>query len=441
MTHRRVLITGLGAVSCLGTGVDAFWRGLCAGGGHAETLPDPDAHMRFPLMYQVPLPDIPAEPRRLGHVPLGTGPRMGVAAAQEAVADAGLDRPARRRLCVVLGVEMGNASMHEQRRSATAAQVDRCRGSEDGGSEDGGSEDSGSEDSGSEDSGSEDGGAPPYPRDGDRWVPLTVTAPAVAAAVSATGGAVSLGNACAASGYAVSYAADMIRAGAVDVALAGGAEGITRVGVGAFNRLGAADPVRCRPFDRHRQGTVFGDGAAMLVLESAEHAAVRGRTPYAELGGAGWSCDAYHPTAPEPEGRQAVRVMRDGLAEAGLAPDDIGAVIPHATGTPLNDAVESRALRQVFGDRCDRLPLLSLKAMIGHTAGAAGAFACLAAALMLRHGRVPASPPVEEPDQECAVFVPQQASVLLHPPAVLVNSYAFGGNNVSLVLTGQQGQR
>ena len=416
MTGRRVLITGLGAVCCLGTGVEAFWRGLCAGGGHAEPLADPHAHMRSPLMYQVPLPDVPAEPRRLGHVRLGAGPRMGVTAAHEALTDAGLDPQARRRLSVVLGVELGNADMHERRRSSAATRVDPRRGSD-------------------------EVGALSCPEDGGRWVPLTVTAPAVAAALGATGGAVSLGDACAASGYAVGFAADTIRAGAADVVLAGGAEGISRVSVGAFNRLGAADPVRCRPFDRHRRGTVFGDGAAMLVLESAAHAASRGRVPYAELGGAGWSCDAYHPTAPEPEGRQVVRAMRDGLAEAGLAPEDIGAVVPHGTGTPLNDAVESRALRRVFGDRCQRLPLLSLKAMIGHTGGAAGAFGCLAAALMLRHGRVPASPPLEDPDQECAVFVPQQASVPLSPSAVLVNSYAFGGNNVSLVLAGRQGPR
>ena len=392
----RVVITGLGAVSCLGAGVPAFWRGLLGGEGHPRPMPDPHAHMRTTLMYLVPEADVPAEPASFAHVPLGPGPRFGVAAAREAVADAGLDAAARRTLPVVVGVEMGNADLHEQRRAAGAPAV-------------------------------------------EPWAPLTVTGAAVGAALGATAANVSVGNACAASGYALTLAADLIRAGEADVVLSGGAEGAIRVAVGAFNRLGAADPVRCRPFDRQRQGTVFGAGGAMLVLESADRAARRGAVPYAELTGAAWSCDAHHPTAPDPDGTQVVRAMREALADAGVAADDVGGVVPHATGTQLNDVVETRALYAVFGPRAARLPLLGLKGRIGHTGGVAAAFGVLAAALMLRAGQMPPSHPLGEPDPECPVWLPADGPVSLSGSAVLVNAYAFGGNNASLVLTRSEG--
>ncbi|WP_329450793.1 beta-ketoacyl-[acyl-carrier-protein] synthase family protein [Streptomyces sp. NBC_01724] len=400
-TGRRVVVTGLGAISCLGSGVPAFWEGLTSGGGTPRPVTDPDARMANRLMYLVPAADVPDGPERHAHVELAAGPRMAIAAAHEAVADAGLDDAQRERLSVVLGVEMGNAGRHEARRAAEhGAPIRRAVG---------------------------------------RWSPMTVTSAAVSAAIGATGGSTSVGNACAASGYAAAIAADMIRAGEAEMVLTGGAEGPTRVGMGVFNRIGAADPVACRPFDTDRQGTLFGDGAAMLVLESAEHAEARGATVYAELSAAAFSCDAHHPTAPDPGGTQAVRGMRRALADAGLRPADVGGVVPHGTGTPLNDVVESEALREVFGELCDELPLFSLKAMIGHTAGVAGAFGVLTAALMLHHGRVPANAPVTAQDPRCAVWLPQDRPVPLSASAVLVNAYAFGGNNVSLVLTGVPG--
>jgi 3-oxoacyl-[acyl-carrier-protein] synthase II len=203
--------------------------------------------------------------------------------------------------------------------------------------------------------------------------------------------------------------------------------------MGSFDRLGAADPVRCRPFDRNRAGTMFGEGSAMIVLEAAGHARRRGARPYAELAGAAWSCDAHHLTAPDPSGGQIIRAMTEALADAKLDLADVACVIPHGTGTPLNDAVESQALNTMFGDRIRELPLFSLKAMIGHTSGVAGAFACLTAALMLRHRESPANFPIDQ-DPECDVWLPQGRPVPLDAPAVLINTYAFGGNNTSLVV-------
>jgi 3-oxoacyl-(acyl-carrier-protein) synthase len=258
----------------------------------------------------------------------------------------------------------------------------------------------------------------------------------VGAAIGAGGPTTSISNACAASGFALSVATDLIESGEADVVVAGGAESYSRVALGCFNRLGAIDPERCRPFDRDRAGTVFGEGAAMLVLEAEEHAGERSapRT-YARVAGAGWSCDAYHMTAPDPDGEQIVRAMRAALAAAGGDADAIGCVIPHGTGTTLNDVVEARALREVLGQRCDELPLYSLKGVIGHTGGAAGAFAALASALILARGEVPANVALRARDPECDVLLAEQP-VALDGSVVLLNAYAFGGNNVSLALEG-----
>ncbi|MFI0980727.1 beta-ketoacyl-[acyl-carrier-protein] synthase family protein [Streptomyces sp. NPDC021093] len=390
---RRVVITGLAAISSLGTGVTAHWDGLLAGGAEPAEIPLPHLNMRTKKMYLVDRSQVPGEPTHYAGVELGSSPRLAVAAAEQALLDAGLDREACRALPVILGVELGNSDMQELQRSAGRT----------------------------------------------TWTTLTPTASVVGAAIGSRTALTSVGNACSASGYALTIALDMIRAGEADTVLVGGAEGATRAGMGAFNRLGAADPVRCRPFDRHRAGTMFADGAAMVVLEADGHARRRGAEPYAELAGAAWSCDAYHPTAPEPSGEQIVRAMTDALADAKLSSSDVGCVIPHGTGTPLNDLVESQALRRMFGPRIRSLPLFSLKAMIGHTTSAAGAFGCLTATLMLRRRTCPANAPIDQ-DPECDVWLPQERAVPLEAPVVLVNTYAFGGNNTSFVVRDVKGE-
>lgn len=386
---RRVLITGLGVIAGVGSGTDAFWRGMQAAAGRPAPARDPHAHMALPLMYSVPDADVPSGPVWLDGRALGLASRLGVEAARQAVEDAGLIGSAPPRTAVVIGTGMGDSGLREEWR------VD---------------------------------GAPAAAE----WDPVWVVASAVGDWLGVRGANASLSNACAASGYAIAIAADMIRAGDADVVVTGGAEAYSRVALGCFNQLRAVDPVRCRPFDRHRAGTVFGEGAAMLVLEAEEHARQRGAAAYARLAGTGWSCDAYHPTAPEPAGAQIVRAMRAALAEAGATPDAVGCVVPHGTGTELNDVVEGRALQEVLGERCAEVPLQSLKALIGHTGGAAGALATLAAVLIVHRGVVPPNVPLDELDPECAVWVPQGEAVPLTRPSALVNAYAFGGNNVSL---------
>ncbi|MFC5152656.1 beta-ketoacyl-[acyl-carrier-protein] synthase family protein [Streptomyces amakusaensis] len=389
---QEVLITGVGAISHLGHGADAFWHGLLRAGSSPGEVADPHARMSVPLMYSVPEQPLPEISFDGGGVPPGLASRYAIEGARQALADAGLGEVPAERTAVVIGTGMGDSGLHEQWRTDGRPDADGA------------------------------------------WAPVFSVASALGAWLGAEGPVSSISNACAASGFGLSAAADLIRTGVADVVVAGGAEAYSRVALACFNRLGAVDPERCRPFDARRAGTVFGEGAGIMILESAEHARAR-RAPrvYAELAGEGWSCDAHHATAPEPAGTQIVRAMRAALEQAGASADEVGCVVPHGTGTELNDVVESGALHTVLGERAARTPLYSLKALVGHTGGAAAALGTVAAALMLHHGKVPPNRPVAELDPECRVRLPE-SEVPLEGRFALVNAYAFGGNNVSLVL-------
>ncbi|MGR3937886.1 beta-ketoacyl synthase N-terminal-like domain-containing protein [Streptomyces sp. BRA346] len=396
-----ITVTGVGALSPLGMGVDAFWRGMHTARTAPSRVPDPLARMDHPRMYLVPDADVPDGPAEWEGLPLGRGSRFAIEAARQAAEDAGLSAWGSvdpRRVAVVISSGMGDTELHEAWWTGKAP-------------------------------------------DSGRWAPVFPVASVVGGLLGARGPNTCVSNACSASGYALSVAADLIRSGEADVVFAGGAEAYSRVALACFNRLGAIDPERCRPFAADRRGTVFGEGAAVLVLESAAHARARGAGPgYARLVGTGWSCDAHHATAPEPGGGQIERAMRRALREAGAGDagetgagetdgNTVGFVVPHGTGTDLNDVVESRVLAAV----APHSPLYSLKALIGHTGGAAGAFAALAAALMLHHRTLPPNVPVGAADPECAVPLPP-VSTPLSGGYGLVNAYAFGGNNISLVL-------
>jgi 3-oxoacyl-[acyl-carrier-protein] synthase II len=392
----EVVVTGVGAVTCHGAGADTLWRAMTAAGTRLPDRPaDPLARMDLPLISLVPDPDLTAE----------RATRFASLAAAEALADAGLDTASldTARTAVVLGSCMGEPGPNE-----------RGRG------------------------------------DGD-WSPPFRLAAALAAELGLFATVHDIANACAAGAYALGIAADLVRAGEAEIVLAGGSDAYSRVALGCFNRLGAVDPERCRPFEKDRAGTVFAEGAGVLVVESAAHARARGALPQdpgapegpdraLRLAGVAWSCDADHPTAPRPDGEQIVRAMREAVGDAA---HEVGCVVPHGTGTRLNDVLESRALRQVLGERTAHVPLYSLKALLGHCGGASAALAAVAAALILRHGAVPPNVPLKEQDPECEVLLPQGAAVPLPASArrVLVNAYGFGGNNASLVLAAGPGPR
>ena len=243
-----------------------------------------------------------------------------------------------------------------------------------------------------------------------------------------------LSNACAGSGYAIAIGCDLIASGKADVVIAGGAESYSRVTIAAFNAMSALSKSGVsRPFDRNRDGVVLGEGAAVVILESAEHARSRRAQAYAMVSGSGWSCDAYHPIAPDPSGTQITRAMREAIQRAGVTAPDIGCVIPHGTGTVHNDVIESRSLAAVFDGTAGAVPLYSLKASIGHLAGGSAAASVAVAAVGLRDGRLPGNVPVEDLDPACTVAVPTRP-ISLGARSVMVNAYAAGGNNISLIL-------
>jgi 3-oxoacyl-[acyl-carrier-protein] synthase II len=385
----RVLVTGLGVVSCLGSDLDSYWSGLLGASSRPAPVDDPGANMRNRLLYGIgPFDPPPAG----GAGSAGRTSTFALHAGAAALADAGLTDPAdRSRVGVAIGTGVGDCSLPERARLTDGT-----------------------------------------PQGLDHFT--FKVGSMLADRFGLSGPMISVSTACSASAYGVSLAVDAIATGAADVVLAGGADGYTRVGVACFNRMGALDPERCRPFDADRVGTIFGEGAAFLVLESESHARARGHEGhYGVIEGSGWSCDGHHPTAPDAGARQIARAMRAALDQAGVAPEDVGCVVPHGTGTPLNDVVESRALHQVLGPGAGTVPVYSLKAMLGHTGGAAGAFSLLTALLILRHGTVPPNMPLGRPDPACEISLPQSA-VAAAPDHVLINAYAFGGNNCSVLV-------
>lgn len=246
-------------------------------------------------------------------------------------------------------------------------------------------------------------------------------------------------SACASSANALAEAMRIIRRGEADVVIAGGSEApITPLGVAGFNAMKAlserndAPEKASRPFEFHRDGFVMGEGAGIVVVESEEHAKRRGARIYAKFAGAGLSADAYHITAPAPEGGGAQLAMQRALADAGLAPEQIGYINAHGTSTPANDKNETIAISRVFGDHAGSLHISSTKSMIGHLLGASGAVEAIATIMTLLEETIHPTINYETPDPDCNLnYTPNQA-VKKQVEAALSNSFGFGGHNVAL---------
>jgi 3-oxoacyl-[acyl-carrier-protein] synthase II len=246
----------------------------------------------------------------------------------------------------------------------------------------------------------------------------------------------SLMTACSSSATAIGLGLDMIRLGRVDRVLAGGAECLSALTFGGFSALRAMDNQPCRPFHVERKGLTLGEAGVMLLLEAADSVARDGRAPapYAALAGYGVSADAHHLTAPAPDGRGATAAMRSALRDAQLAPEQVQYVNAHGTATIHNDPIEVEAIRQVFGPHADRLVVSSTKAMTGHALGAAGALEAAICALSVSEGLVPPTLRLDQPDPACDLDLVPLKSRDADLQAALSNSFAFGGNNTSLVL-------
>ena len=241
-----------------------------------------------------------------------------------------------------------------------------------------------------------------------------------------------ISTACSSAANAVELGADMIRSGQADIVVAGGSECITKFHLNGFNSLMILDHGQCRPFDAERAGLNLGEGAAYLVLESAESAARRGVKPVALLSGYGNACDAFHQTASSPDGEGAYLAMSKALADAGLRPSDIDYINAHGTGTPNNDVSESQAMKRLFGDAMP--PVSSTKSLTGHTTSASGSVEAVICILALRNGFVPVNYAWANPmDNGIVPNMELKPQHKLHH--ILCNSFGFGGNDSSVILT------
>jgi 3-oxoacyl-[acyl-carrier-protein] synthase II len=394
----RVVITGLGPVSSIGVGVDAFAQALLDGVSGIDRITSFDPR-GFPHVLAGEVRDWSAEKlvERISASKWGRSSLFAAAGARLALRDAGLDASDvdPDRADVVIGTTSGESQVLE----ALAAQV------------------------------AAEGLAAMEPRLLAQ-LPAARLAAAVSEELAWNGESLTVSTACAASNYALGCAYDKLAAGEADVAIAGGADSVCRWAHAGFYRLGALAE-RCSPFDRGRAGIITGEGGAVLVLETLQHAEARGARPYAELLGYALTCDARHMVAPDAE--SIARCMRAAHRNAGIAPADVSYVSAHGTGTPTNDSVEAEALRQVFGERVP--PVSSIKSMLGHTMGAASGFAAIASCIAIRRSFLPPTINWTTPDPEMPWIDPVPNVARPAPVAVVQNNgFAFGGNNAIVVL-------
>jgi len=407
-SSHRVVVTGLGAVASLGHEVDAFWAGLLAGrsGVDRVSLFDPTAyasHVGAEVRGWDPAQHMdPKEARRNDRYT-----HFGFVAAKQACRDAGLEmgREDPDRVGVMIGSGIGGMYTYESQLKVLAERGPR------------------------------------------KISPFTI--PSLIGNICSGLFAIELGargpnfgvvSACATGSHALGEAAHAIRRGDVDVMVAGGSEAaITPFAYASFCAMKAMstrnDEPRSasRPFDRGRDGFVMGEGAGVLVLESLEHARARGARIYCELAGYAATCDAYHITQPDPEGKGLSMAMRRALAAAGLEPTAIDYINAHGTSTPYNDKFETLAIKRVFGDHARRVAISSTKSMTGHLLGAAGGIESVICARALTAQAIPPTINLDDPDPDCDLdYVPGQAREA-RLRAVLSNNLGFGGQNSSIV--------
>lgn len=399
--NRRVVITGLGIVSPIGIGKEAFWQGLMAGKNGMSDIDRFDTS-EFPCRRGGQIRDfVPSQYLRSESIArMSAATQFAVAAARMAVEDSRLNGHMEpERTSVAMGTTNSEAAALEK-----VCEVWVKDGYE-----------------------QIDGQLiTRYP---GHLIPIHV-----AMEFGAEGPMVLLPNACAAGNWAIGFGADLIKSDEADVVLAGGCDSLARSAFVGFNRTFAMAPEMCQPFDNNRKGLMHGEGAAVLVLESLDHAQRRGAHIYAEVAGFGVSCDTYHITGPDPSGRGAVEATINALTASGLKPEDIDYVSAHGTGTKPNDKVETLATKKVFGDLAKRIPISSIKSMIGHSFGAASAIEAVAGSLIIEEGMIPPTINYHDPDPECDLdYVPNEARQ--HKvDALLSNAYAFGGNCAVLAL-------
>lgn len=407
---RRVVITGLGAVTPIGNSPAEFWQSLLAGRSGIGPITHFDASRHdcriagevkgFDPLDYLDRKDVKRTDRFV---------HLAMAATRQALEDADFRITAlnAEQVGVILGTGIGGIRVLEEQQTIYLQKgPDRCS---------------------------------PF------MVPMMIANMAaghLAIHFGAKGPNSCTVTACASGSNAIGDAFRLIQRGEVQAAITGGTEAaVTPLSMAGFSAMKALSTRNdtpeqaCRPFDRDRDGFVMGEGAGILVLEELEHARARGAKIYAEIVGYGLTCDAHHMTNPAPGGEGAARAMRLALKDAGLQPGDVQHINAHATSTPVGDIAEVQAIKSVFGEHAPRLAISATKSMTGHLLGGAGGIATVATALAIHHGWVPPTLNLDNPDPECEGldFVPHKGRQMA-VEAALVNAFGFGGHNVTLAL-------
>jgi len=410
MSERRVVVTGIGVISPVGTDIPTFWESLTTGRSGIRRYEAFDSEI-----YEC---KIAGEVRNFEPAPFFKNPKsakrtdrftqFAVAASQFALDDAGvdLDKIDRNRFGVMLGSGIGGLRSME----------DECKRL--------------------------------FERGPTRVSPFTIAmmisnmaSGIVSMEFDLRGPNMCIVTACATANNSLGEAWRIIKFGDADAFLAGGCEAtITPIGISGFAAMKALslrndEPAEaCRPFDRDRDGFIMGEGAGIMVIEELEHAKARGARIYCELAGYGCTADAYHMTAPLPDGEGAARAMQIAMKHAKVNPEDIDYINAHATSTPIGDACETKAIKRALGDRAYKTPVSSTKSMTGHLLGAAGGIELAACALSIQHGVIPPTINLENPDPECDLDNVPNTARQAKIKVAMSNSFGFGGHNATLIV-------
>lgn len=408
MGERRVVVTGMGALTPIGKNVPEFWDGLTSGKSGTHNIEHFDT-TDFPTKFAAEIPGYDASDYfgRRGARRMDKVSQYAMVATEEALEDSGvdLDEIDKDRVAVIVGTGIGGMITFYEQSVEFHEYGPR--------------------------------GVSPF------FIPKLIP-DMVAGNISIKWGfrgpnfcAVS---ACATGSHNIGLAYDSIRSGQCDMAISGGSEApVSKIGVAGFTSMKAmstrndSPETASRPFDKTRDGFVLGEGSGILFLEEYEHAKTRGANIYAEIKGYGFSADAYHITAPDPEGTGVILALKRALESAEITPEDVGHINMHGTSTPLGDIAETNSIKKVFGDRAYDINFNSTKSMTGHTLGAAGAIESLATILAIKNGVVPPTINFETPDPECDLNYTFNEAQEREIKYAMNNAFGFGGHNTTIV--------
>lgn len=389
----KVCVTGIGVISSVGEGKETFWHNIVAGVSGVTEITSFDTS-KFSVHKGGEIKTF--NPSQYGiNGNYGRSSQLGIAACQMALKDAGLKQLDNEKVAVIIGTTMGEGQLLQE--------IDEIalRNEND------------------------------VPRLLISQFPANNIADNISNFLKVKGLSLIIPNACAAGNFAISYAYDLIMQNEYDMIIAGGVDAMSKIAFTGFSRIFAIAPEKCQPFDKSRKGIIVGEGAALLILESIEHAKKRNANIYAEIAGYGLSADASHMMIPHEDG--IYMAMSNALENSKLDNTEIDYICAHGTGTVANDRAEAKAIRKLFDKHADAVHVSSIKSMLGHTMGAASAIESVACVLCLDSGYLPPNINLIEQDPECPIICVANTSMKKEPRVVMNNAFAFGGNNACVI--------